>query len=214
MKTVVIDKKDVSIKIESNALKVEGQSVPFRLVDLLILNHRVTLHTSDILKLTTANISVLIISHANDNFSLIQSANVKNAEIKFAQYAACENHLPIAKMLIAKKIEAHAQQLLKNGIELNITEELSKVASALNVQEIMGVEGSFAVKYFKEFFTLLPTSLHKAKRSKQPPLDPVNTLMSYWYTLYYYIITVQLFSYGFEPSIGYLHTRLFSTYDG
>lgn len=69
----------------------------------------------------------------------------------------------------------------------------------------MGIEGAFAVKYFKEYFTLLPSNMHKSKRSKQPPLDPVNAVLSYWYALYYNIITAKLLSYGFEPSIGYLH---------
>lgn len=47
--------------------------------------------------------------------------------------------------------------------------------------------------------------MHKSKRSKQPPQDPVNAVLSYWYALYHNIITAKLLSYGFEPSIGYLH---------
>jgi CRISPR-associated protein Cas1 len=70
----------------------------------------------------------------------------------------------------------------------------------------MGIEGSFARNYFKEYFSLIPKIFHKSKRSKKPPQDPVNAVMSYWYSLYYNIITVKLLSYGFEPALGYLHT--------
>lgn len=206
MKTVVIDKKEAILSVEANAIKVDGQSIPFGLVDMLILNHKIALRTSDILKLTRADISVLIVSHANEHFSLIQSANAKNAQIKLAQYAAHAHRLAFAKMFISKKIDEHAKQLLQNGRIVEISGELLQIQNASSVDEIMGIEGAFAARYFKEYFALLPLHLHKSKRSKRPPLDPVNALLSYWYTLYYHVITVKLIGYGFEPSIGYLHT--------
>lgn len=66
MKTVVIDRKDIKLLFDNSAIKVEQQSIPFRHVDLLVLNHRIDLNTSDILKLTKEGISVLIVSHANE----------------------------------------------------------------------------------------------------------------------------------------------------
>lgn len=205
MKTVIIDKKDAVINIQSSVIKIEQQSIPFKFVDLLILNHRIALQTNDILKLTKNDISVLIISHANDNFSLIQSANTKNGEIKLAQYQAHQNHQIFAKEFIGKKIVSHSQQLHNHGISCDTEKELEQLKNASTIDEIMGTEGAFAVKYFKAYFTLLPSNMHKEKRSKQPPQDPVNAVLSYWYALYYNIITVKLISYGFEPSIGYLH---------
>ena len=205
MRTVVIDKKDVSITFENSAIKVEQQSIPFKFIDLLLLNHRITLTTNDILKLTKEEISILIVSHANDNLSLISSANTKNAEIKLAQYQAHTNQLHFAKYFISNKIDSHAKQLLHHGIVIEQTDEQAQLKDATSLDEIMGIEGSFARKYFQHYFTLLPTNMHKSKRSKQPPQDPVNALLSFWYSLYYNIITVKLMSYGFEPSLGYLH---------
>lgn len=205
MKTVVIDKKDVKLTFENNAIKVERQSIPFRHVDLLILNHRIDLNTSDILKLTKEEISVLIVSHANDNFSLIGSANTKNAEVKLAQFISHARELEFAKHFISQKILSHTQQLQSNGIIMECKDELLQLSNATSIDEIMGIEGAFARKYFQEFFPLFPSQMHKGKRSKQPPLDPVNAVLSFWYSLYYNIITVKLISYGFEPSLGYLH---------
>lgn len=205
MKTVVIDKKDVKLTFENSAIKVERQSIPFRHVDLLILNHRIDLSTSDILKLTKEEISVLIVSHANDNFSLISSANTKNAEIKLAQFISHARELEFAKYFIVKKITSHAQQLKNNDVLIECKDELLQLNDATSIDEVMGIEGSFARKYFKAFFPLFPSQMHKGKRSKQPPLDPVNAILSYWYSLYYNIIVVKLISYGFEPSLGYLH---------
>ena len=48
--------------------------------------------------------------------------------------------------------------------------------------------------------------MYKNKRSKNPPQDPANAVLSLFYTLYYNIISIKLLTHGFEPSIGYLHT--------
>jgi len=194
------------LTFENSAIKIEQQSIPFKFIDLLVLNHKVTLNTGDILKLTKEDISVLIVSYTNDNLSLITSANTKNAEIKLAQYNAHARNLEFAKYFISQKIDTHTKQLTAHEIILNQTQEQQQLQNATSLDEIMGIEGSFARKYFKEYFSLLPSSMHKEKRSKRPPLDPVNAIMSFWYSLYYNIITVKLISYGFEPSLGYLHT--------
>ena len=206
MKIAVIDKKDITLTLEKSAIKYKEHTIPFRLMDILILNHRATLHTKDILKLTKEGISILIVSYNNTDFSLIQSANTKGADLKLAQYHSLSDALGFAKYFIEHKLRSHQEQLYANGIEITIDKELEQLKNATRIEEIMGIEGSFARVYFKHFFMLFPGEMHKNKRSKRPPQDPVNALLSYWYTLYYQMITIMLLSYGFEPSMGYLHT--------
>lgn len=206
MKIAIIDKKDITLKIENSSIKYEEQTIPFKLMDVLILNHRTTLHTKDILKLTKENISILLIAYNNDNFSIINSANTKNAEIKFEQYASLKNRLTFAKYLITNKLITHKEHLISLGCNIGVSLQLEQIKSASSISELMGIEGAFARIYFQHFFKFFPRDMHKSKRSKHPPRDPVNALMSYWYSLYYNIITIRLLSYGFEPSMGYLHT--------
>jgi len=205
MKIAIIDKKDITLKIDNNSIKFEEQTIPFKLMDILILNHKTTLHTKDILTLTKNNISILILSYNNDNFSIINSANTKNAEIKLAQYISLQKRVEFAKYFIKNKLSSHAEQLKMHNINLDFSLELQQLENAKEIDTIMGIEGAFARKYFQHLFTLFPKDMHKNVRSKRPPKDPVNALLSYWYSLYYNIITVKLLSYGFEPSIGYLH---------
>lgn len=212
MKTVIVDKKEAVLRFENNAIKIDQQSIPFRYIDLVVLNHKIVLETGDILKLTKEGICILIVSYANDNLSLIRSANTKNGEIKIAQYHSSSRNLEFAHYFIHHKILGHAKQLLNHGIEISYTDEIKQLSDATSIDEIMGIEGSFARKYFKEYFLLFPPQLHKSKRSKQPPMDPVNAVMSFWYSLYHHIITVKLLSHGFEPALGYLHTP-FRTHD-
>ena len=206
MKIAIIDKKDVILHIEQNTIKFEEQTIPFRLIDMLVLNHRATLNTADILKLTKENISILLVSHNNTNTTIINSANTKNADLKYAQYKSLDNKLNRAKYFVKNKLLLHKEQLLYNGISLDIRKQLDQIKNSSTIDELLGIEGSFARIYFGHYFSLLPKRYHKSKRTKQPPLDPVNAMMSFWYSLYYNIITIRLLANGLEPSMGYLHT--------
>jgi CRISPR-associated protein Cas1 len=206
MKIAIIDKKDVAIKLENSAIKIEGQTIPFKLMDTLILNHKATLTTADILKLTKNNISIILLAYNNEHTSIISSGNTQAGELKLAQYNSLQHKIKFAQYFIEQKLIRHKEQLKLHGIHISIEKELETLYKAQTIEEIMGIEGAFARAYFKELFSLFPKSLHKNRRSKNPPQDPVNAVLSYWYTLYYNIISVKLLSYGFEPSLGYLHT--------
>ena len=206
MKIAIIHKKDIILKLDNNSIKIDEQTIPFKIVDLLILNHKVKMDSGDILKLTKNNISILLISYNNEHTSIIASANTKAGDLKLAQYDSLKHKLRFAKYFISKKITLHKEQLKNLNIEVDIEDQLDKIYNARKIDEIMGIEGTFARLYFKHFFGSLPKHMHKSKRSKNPPQDPVNAVLSYWYSLYYNIISVKLLSYGFEPSCGYLHT--------
>lgn len=206
MKIAIIDKKDITLKLDNNSIKIDEQTIPFKIVDLLILNHKVKMDSGDILKLTKNNISILLIAYNNEHTSIISSANTKSGELKLAQYNSLKNKLRFAKYFVSKKVILHKEQLKNLDIEIDINEQLDKIYNATQINEIMGIEGTFARNYFKYFFESLPKNMHKSRRSKNPPQDPVNAVLSYWYSLYYNIISVRLLSYGFEPSCGYLHT--------
>jgi len=211
MKIAVIDKKDMTLKLENKTIKYETQSIPFRTIDMLILNHRTTLHSKDILTLTKENISILLVGHNNYHFSLITSANSKASQMKEKQYKALSKRVTLAKYFLSEKFTLHQEQLAHNGISFSIEEPLAQLQKATTIETLMGIEGALAKAYFQHYFSLIPQKYHKHKRSKQPPLDPVNALLSYWYSLYYHLITLKLLSVGLDPSMGYLH-RAFRTH--
>ena len=206
MRVAIVDKKDIVLKVERSSVKFDGETLPFSLMDILYLNHRVTLGSRDILKLNENGISLLLVSHNNTNISMLHSANAKRGELRLAQYEALSFRLAIAKYFVTKKIETHAEHLRHLKVELVSLDVLKEVEEAQSVASLMGLEGKFAKRYFKAFFGLFPQEVAPKKRSKNPPKDVVNALLSFWYSLYYNIITVKLLSVGFDPIIGYLHT--------
>jgi len=82
------------------------------------------------------------------------------------------------------------------------------LSRATTLDEIRGIEGDAASAYFSTFnhlFTVDDPGLRLNGRSRRPPLDPVNALLSFLYTLLAHDCRSALESTGLDPQCGFLH---------
>ncbi len=76
------------------------------------------------------------------------------------------------------------------------------------LDSIRGIEGEAAASYFGVFDELI---VHQKKafrftsRSRRPPLDPINALLSFVYTLILHDVRSALETVGLDPEVGFLH---------
>jgi len=82
---------------------------------------------------------------------------------------------------------------------------LKKIRLAASLDELRGIEGSAARTYFGAMARTLGPEWGFTKRDKHPASDPVNSLLSYGYTLLFYNIYSLLRARGLNPHVGYLH---------
>jgi CRISPR-associated protein Cas1 len=90
---------------------------------------------------------------------------------------------------------------LKIGIE--------QVFSASDFDTILGIEGNCARSYFSIFNKLITgknADLTFERRTKHPPLDPVNAVLSFVYTVYTNEIGAALETVGLDSYIGFYHS--------
>jgi CRISPR-associated protein Cas1 len=206
MRTVIVDRKDLTLEVKRSGLLVGEQQIPFRLVDLLVLGRHISMESGTLLRLGREEIPVIIVGRREGDFSLVLPMRGKNGELKLAQYRAHErNRLGMARYFLGEKLRTHIEHLRRMGVVVEERSWRERLEAAVSVPELMGVEGSFASLYFRHYFAQLPPALHKGRRSKRPPADPVNALLSYLYTYFYHLVTARLYLFGFDPSIGYLH---------
>ncbi len=212
MNIVVIEKEAKSLTIENHTLKTNNHKIPIHLIDYLIISQNVYINSSIFTTFSKNGIPVLFISKNSKHFSLTVPIEAKNSELKIKQYKSIDKKIKIAKEILKKKIISHQNGLKNLGVEIEIKHHLSKIEKADLLDTLLGIEGHFAKIYFEKYFKLFPKHLHKGKRTKNPPLDPINSILSFSYTIFYNLITAKLFSYGFDPTISYLHTPFRSHY--
>lgn len=89
-----------------------------------------------------------------------------------------------------------------------LSDTLKVIQTCDTTEELMGFEGSAAKVYFGLFNQLI---LHQKKdfmfqeRSRRPPLDKINALLSYFYTMLTYQVASALEVVGLDPYVGFLH---------
>lgn len=121
------------------------------------------------------------------------------------------------RMVIARKfIEGAAYNMLKNlqyynrrGKDMeDIMELMSKLAAHIpmtqTTEELMGVEGQIR-QYYYEAFNLIINDFEMGNRTKQPPGNEVNALISFGNMVCYTICLRAIHQTQLNPTISYLH---------
>lgn len=85
---------------------------------------------------------------------------------------------------------------------------LPRIQDAMTAEELRGIEGEAAQRYFDGFDSLILQQRETfafSGRSRRPPLDPVNALLSFAYTLLARECAAALEGVGLDPYVGFLH---------
>ena len=96
---------------------------------------------------------------------------------------------------------------MKNVVEL-LKDGIDKVFQAQSIEEVMGIEGNCARAYFSVFQKLITNQKVPFTfefRTKRPPLDPVNAVLSFVYTLAASEFAAALETVGLDSYIGFCH---------
>ena len=96
---------------------------------------------------------------------------------------------------------------MKRVIEV-LSAGIEKVDNASSIEEVIGIEGNCAKEYFAVFDKLITNSdvsLKFESRSKHPPLNEINAMLSFVYTLMTSEFASALETVGLDSYIGYCH---------
>ncbi len=89
-----------------------------------------------------------------------------------------------------------------------LARHLRELQAARPLDAVRGIEGDAARTYFGVFDHLIVAQKDDfcfRERSRRPPLDPVNALLSFLYALLTNDVTSSLESVGLDPAVGFLH---------
>lgn len=155
----------------------------------------------------------------------LQGPTTGNVLLRRAQHEAlsdAERTLRIARQIVAGKIQNSRQVLLRAARESrraedsgplteaaqHLAEILVRLRDAQDLNLVRGAEGEAARAYFGVFGHMIRsdrTTFNPDGRTRRPPRDRVNAILSFLYALVRAECVAALETVGLDPQVGYLH---------
>ena len=187
-------------------------------IDHLVLCGNVQIGTQAVALLCEAAIPIVYLSTGHWFHGITSGITLKNAYDRAAQFSlATRPHkcLAIAKSFISAKLSNQRTLLRRNGeqvgLELNEMARLQdSIKACAGLSELLGYEGLGARHYFKCFPQLIKSHelaelFSQEGRSRRPPPDPVNAMLSFGYAMLAKECSVALLAIGLDPFWGFFH---------
>ncbi len=143
-----------------------------------------------------------------------QYTSSKNDEISLDIARSCIiGKVYNARWILERAVRDHSLQIdvdkVKNASN-KLKNSLEYIQNCQSKEQLRGYEGEAAAVYFGVFNELILQQKKEfifGERNRRPPLNNVNALLSFVYTLLTNSITSALESVGLDPYVGYLHTE-------
>ncbi|MBW2142713.1 MAG: type I-C CRISPR-associated endonuclease Cas1 [Deltaproteobacteria bacterium] len=125
--------------------------------------------------------------------------------------AALTGKLANCRTVLQRALRDHPESSHANEIQYaakHLGLNLGQIQSEPLLDVLRGIEGESAHSYFNVFDHLITsqkTDFFFRERNRRPPLDRVNCLLSFLYTLVMHDVRSALESVGLDPAVGFLH---------
>jgi CRISPR-associated protein Cas1 len=194
------------------------EEIPSAKVESIVVYKGTTVSTAVYEECLSNGVPLLYVDYSIRCQGRLESLNHHNIErhmVQFERYQDEEFSLELDKKIIYGK--------LRNGIVVlrryNRNQLIPEVKSIINqmsiyekmldrantISELSGYEGSFSKLFFEGLSYLTCDDFKFQGRSKRPPKDPFNGLLSFGYTLLYNEIYTALIGKGLNPFVGVMH---------
>jgi CRISPR-associated endonuclease Cas1 subtype I-C len=227
--TLYVQTLGTSLHLDADTVRVYHPDQPGRRIlplvriDHVVLFAGVTISDELLLRCADDGRSVTWLTGAGRFRARVSGPTIGNPLLRKAQHDAAgsiEHRLILARAFIAGKIHNARQVLLRAARDSTNerqtalrasadlhSERLALLPGARTTDEVLGIEGVAA----RDYFAALPHLVTATKewgavgRTKRPPTDPVNCLLSFLYGMLRVAVHGALEQVGLDPYIGFLH---------
>lgn len=150
------------------------------------------------------------------------SGNVLLRREQYRRADDAHTSVEIARVVVAAKVANCRTVLLRSirdhpdnpgnalmkGAASRLEDLLSRLREAIQIEAVRGYEGEAAQTYFGVFNHLIIAQKQDfffRERNRRPPLDNINALLSFLYSVLAHDVVSALESVGLDPAVGYLH---------
>ncbi len=218
---------NVSRSNRSLVVEVDGDKkrMPIEQVDSVLLYGGAQITSQAVQMCAWENVSVQWISGGGRVLgTLAPPGRVRQRIRQFEALRDANFCLKLARQTVNAKVQFQLQYLLRGtrgneSARSSITKDIELIKDAITklnkdgdqetLDRLRGFEGIAAKAYFGSFSALLnervPESLLMTKRTKHPPRDRLNCLLSFGYSLIFGLVNRSLLAVGLDPAFGYFH---------
>jgi CRISP-associated protein Cas1 len=225
---VITEDSYISKQGETICVHVGGEEkvrVPAHTVESIVCFGHTTVSTPLLGFLGERGISLSFLGESGRFYSRMEGPVRGNVLLRKAQYSAASDGAKTSQLaywFVVCKIANSRNVLLRAAREHSdpdaaaalkkAAEGLARIVASLNpeagVDTLRGLEGSAAYIYFAAFDSMIRANREEfffRGRSKRPPLDNMNAIMSFLYALLANDIRSALEAVGLDPAMGFLH---------
>lgn len=187
-------------------------------IDAVLIFGNVQFTTQVVHELFEHGIEMAILTRSGRLIGQITSPMTKNITLRidqFRRYMDDEFRARIARAIVTGKIRNslnHIRLFSYNHPEVVLRAEMkaldgliAKIPEVDTLESLLGHEGTGSRIYFQGLGKMVLGDLSFQGRSRRPPRDPVNSLLSFTYTLIFNEIASLLDGLGLDPYLGYFH---------
>lgn len=193
--------------------------VPIQEVEQVLVFGNIQLSTAAISTCLERQLPVVFLSQSGRYKGHLWSAECCSLALEAAQFDCRHNgifQLEMARAMVWGKLLNSRQLLLRLNRKRQVAEveraivgidrDLESVLEVTQIESLRGYEGAAAARYFPALGRLLTNpEFRLSERSRRPPKDAVNSLLSFGYTLLFNNLLSLLLTEGLNPYLGNLH---------
>ena len=235
LNTLYLQEQGSILRKEGERFSVEKEErqindIIVRRVDQILVLGNVSLTTPAMQYCMKNNIPITFISQHGSYFGRLEATTNDNSAVERFQYLRSLDEpfaFDIASRIVQAKIrnsrtmiqkrramawESNGELKEKFDTTLSLMTSLAEhTKTCENMDALRGLEGKAAALYFELFGLLfkkeLPFYTDAFRRVRRPPTDPVNSLLSFGYTLLHNNVFSLVRMKGLNPYIGFLHAE-------
>lgn len=213
----VLNKKDYALLFENEN---EKHHIPVEVIDHISMYGNITMTTTVLKTVSEKNIRLAILDkYGNLEGYYVPDGYLSSGEILLKQ---CDLYLDVQRRLVMAKameiagihnmranLRYYAKKKESTQIESAICELsncIEQIKLGRDVEELLLIEGRARQKYYAAFNCIIANEEFKfVKRTKRPPEDAINALISFGNTLLYNQFLQIIWKTALDPRIGIVH---------
>ena len=231
--TLYITREDAWLRKDGANLvvEVEGREAaraPLHMLDGVVTFSRPGLSPALMAACAEAGITISCLDPNGRFLARIEGPRSGNVLLRRAQFRAVDEParmLPVVRAIVAAKV-ANQRTVLRRALrdhgeslteaagaslgdaEARLTDIARRALVVADADMLRGLEGEAAARYFGVFAHLIRSddpAFAFTGRSRRPPLDRVNALLSFLYAMLGHDCRSALEAHGLDPQVGFLH---------